>query len=204
VDALERKTDEELFLLLWSGIGQVAWTELFRRWFPRLSSRFRQTGLQDGDAEELAQQVMMRLHRSLESGHQGYDPERPFKPYLRSIARNLLAEYFRRLRRDLPLESMDTGMMDTRLASPRSGDVLEELVEHDQQEAEQRLLTDALTRLDAQERQILNWYFAEGKTTRDIADALGCSPSKAWGLVKDLKAKLRRLVNTPSTNRRPD
>jgi len=186
--------DEELCRLL---PDAAAWEELFRRYRPPLLAWLRGRGCSSPDAEDLVQSVMMRVLHTPEAGHP-YNPELgPFRNFLFVVARNALSDHLRRQRPGVSLESMEPGEADAHLAS----DEMEVFFQREEKEVELRLLSEALKQLDSRERQLFDWHYVEGKSTRDIAEHLECSHSKAWQMVRALVEKLRRHIpHTPPTN----
>jgi RNA polymerase sigma-70 factor (ECF subfamily) len=82
-----------------------AFEELFRRFEPRAYAFFwKRTGARER-AEDLYQDLFLRIHRARRS----YDPTRPFAPWLFQIAHRLLADDVRRAfrSREVPLETRD-------------------------------------------------------------------------------------------------
>jgi RNA polymerase sigma factor (sigma-70 family) len=186
--------DEALCRLL---PNAAAWEELFRRYRPVLLAWFLGKGCSSPDAEDLVQSVMMRVLRTPDAGRP-YNPELgPFRNFLFVVARNALLDHIRRQRPGVSLESMDPGEADAHLAS----DEMEVFFQREEKEVELRLLAEALKQLDLRERQLFDWHYVEGRSTRDIAEHLECSPSKAWLMVRAVLDKLRRHIqHTPPTN----
>lgn len=70
---------------------QSAWTEFVRRYQPRLLAWCRRWGLQDSDAQEVAQNVMLRLASKLRV--LSYDPSLSFRGWLHTIARHAWSDF---------------------------------------------------------------------------------------------------------------
>ena len=70
---------------------QSAWTEFVRRYQPRLLAWCRRWGLQDSDAQEVAQNVMVRLASKLRV--LSYDPSLSFRGWLHTIARHAWSDF---------------------------------------------------------------------------------------------------------------
>ena len=86
--------DSELMDLYASG-SPAAFEELFRRYEGRAYGYFlRRVGC-DARAEDLYQELFLRIHRFRET----YDPTRPFGPWFFHIARHVLVDEWRRLSR---------------------------------------------------------------------------------------------------------
>ena len=70
---------------------QSAWGEFVGRYQPRLLAWGRRWGLQDSDAQEVAQNVMVRLASKLRV--LSYDPSLSFRGWLYTIARNAWSDF---------------------------------------------------------------------------------------------------------------
>jgi RNA polymerase sigma-70 factor (ECF subfamily) len=82
-----------------------AWEELVRRYNRRIFNIcYRFTGSSD-DAEDLTQEVFIKMYRTLES----YDVERgAFFTWVTTMTRNLLVDNFRKGKQDRMTDSLDT------------------------------------------------------------------------------------------------
>jgi RNA polymerase sigma-70 factor (ECF subfamily) len=90
-----------------------AWGDLFRRYEAAVRRYCRGAGAGMADAEELAQQVWLKLVRGLPGF--AYDPSRSFRGWLRKLADNAAADHFRRLARSPAAERLG----DREPAAPR-------------------------------------------------------------------------------------
>jgi RNA polymerase sigma-70 factor (ECF subfamily) len=89
------RTDDELIALC-RRRDAGAWEELIRRYQPAmLRLAFQFTGDEE-EARDLAQEIFVRLYRTLDR----YDPQRSFRVWIYSLARNLCIDHYRRRRRD--------------------------------------------------------------------------------------------------------
>jgi RNA polymerase sigma factor (sigma-70 family) len=70
---------------------ESAWDEFVRRYQPRLLAWGRRWGLQESDAQEVAQNVMVRLASKLRV--LSYDPSLSFRGWLYTIARNAWSDF---------------------------------------------------------------------------------------------------------------
>ena len=133
----------------------------------------------EGDAEDLLQEVFLRVHRHLCCSP---DWERP-EAWFYQIARNLIIDYYRR-RRDL------TEIPDD-LSEPES----ELFLAAENPEAELALsLKETLQALPENYRQALILTEYEGLSQQELADRLGISLSGAKSRVQRARQKLRSLL----------
>jgi RNA polymerase sigma-70 factor (ECF subfamily) len=87
-------TDEELMVAYING-DESAFDTLFQRYAPMLLRIMRRQLQRREDAPGLVQQTFLQLHRA----RHDYQPERPLRPWLMTIAYNLKREYLRRCKR---------------------------------------------------------------------------------------------------------
>jgi len=114
--ALRSQTDEVL-MTCYSRGDVEAFDELFRRFEPRAFAYFVKRTHSRDRAQDLYQELFLRLHRNRHS----FDPDRAFAPWFFQIARRLLIDDVRRAfrERELPLdESRDR--LDESMAVSRS------------------------------------------------------------------------------------
>jgi len=123
-----------------------AWEELVRRHTRRVFNLcYRFTG-NPTEAEDLSQEVFLRIYRTLASYRAAYGA---FPTWLTSVTRNLLVDHYRRTRRDRITDSIDDAMpqLEEKHSSARSPDKLAEAVELSVQ------LQHALSRLSPELRE---------------------------------------------------
>lgn len=108
-----------------------------------------------GAAEDTVQETFVRLHRGLG----GFDPERPLKPWVLTIARNVAIDLLRAKRRAAaPLDY--PGALESRDGEPTGPAVTGERRE---------IVESALAALDPEDRTILVLRHFEGLTVEEIA-----------------------------------
>lgn len=137
---------------------EEAFADLYRRYFGRLR-RYCQRRLGDHhDAEEAAQEALVKAYRALPN----FGGDRRFYPWLRVIATNVCND---RCKRKAPAAPAD----------PDGGDVVVDSV-FDAMDA--AFVRAALRDLNPRHRAALSLW-AEGRASRDIAEELGCSTGAA-------------------------
>lgn len=139
---------------------RAAFRTLFDRHSGRLQGFFLR-GVRDAVvAQDLVQTTFLHVHRA----RRDYDPQRPFRPWLYTIASNVRREHWRRKKRK-PEAALEPG---------HEGSVAPEA-----STATDRLVRRALGELPDNQREVLllRWY--AGLTFPEIAQSLGINTSAA-------------------------
>jgi RNA polymerase sigma-70 factor (ECF subfamily) len=174
--------DGAVFLRAARGDEQ-AWQQLFEGWKkPLLAFFYRSLGSMP-DAEDLALEVFVRLHRA--AGR--YEPSAKFSTYLFHIARNLLRNELRRRRRK-PAQPVAPEAFDY-VASPdaaAAADVagLEEAFQ------------DALTRLPEADRSLLLLVHQQGLAPSDAAGLVGLTANAVRVQLHRARQRLKNLMSS--------
>jgi len=149
--------------------NQEAWSELYRRTWPGvLSLSYRSLGGRAdlNDAEDLAQDVFVRLARSLHEGRLQLPQSEPtFRTLLAVMTRNRAMDFLRRARR----KGRDVRRSQELPADVPGTDPSPEAVA-----LAQDLFYQILSRLDRLQQQML-WLLMEGRSQAEIAEQLGIS-----------------------------
>lgn len=158
-----------------AGDGE-AFDELFRRHEARAHAFFlRRTGSPER-AEDLYQELFLRIHRARER----YDPTRPFTPWFFQIANRLLVDDRRRAFRS---REVPVGDRDLRAEGPRS----------DEQLADRERIARLLEALSPGERYVVLQAKIEGVGYPELARHLGRS---ADAVKKMASRAIQRLRST--------
>lgn len=116
-------TSSGLLLSLGDGENPEAWQQFWEGYSPVLKQFARRRGLQDADAQDLVQQVMLAVSRKMEGFRYAREQGR-FRSWLATIAlRALWKQRTRDQRR--PVEFVDAGRLDQLPAGPEG--ILEDL-----------------------------------------------------------------------------
>lgn len=173
---LHRVPDEDLMRRYADGDG-VAFEELFRRYEERAFALFCRWTRSPQRAEDLYQELFLRLHRSRAS----YDPNRRFAPWFFQIATRLAVDDHRRAFRkhEIPMGEKEIASSDLDLQHR-----LAHIEEADQ----------LLGELSPEERHVLVSAKVEGTSYAELADDLG----KSVAAVKKLASRaMQRLRGSP-------
>ena len=167
---------DEILMERYAGGDPTAFEELFRRYEPRAFSYFlRRTGSPDR-AQDLYQDLFLRIHRARET----YDSRRSFSPWFFQIAHRLLIDDQRRAYRSQEL-SLEERHQDA-LAGPSQDGVVSQRDE----------LAQLLEGLSAEERHVLVRSKGEGMGYAELASQLG----KSIDAVKQMASRATRRLRT--------
>lgn len=146
------------------------------------------------EAEDVAQETLLRVHGARER----YDPSRPFRPWLFSIAARLISNRLRQKRRHPILSLFRAEENDP--PSPRQDPPApaEDLPEHGLEKAQRvAVVRAALARLPENQRTAVVLARFEEMSYEDIAQTLGVSVSSVKSLLfrarQNLKNDLKQL-----------
>ncbi|TCD01291.1 RNA polymerase sigma factor [Pedobacter psychroterrae] len=178
------QNDHDLMVRLKSG-DREAFATLYKLYAEQIFRRLMRLVKQESIAEELLQDVFMRIWENLEN----IDLEKPFGAYLYRIAQNLVTDLFRRAAYEKQLlDYLIAGM--TELYNP---------VEESEHKAEvKHLLQQAIDTLPTQRRKVYILCKLEGKSYVEVSQLLGISVST----ISDHIVKASKTLKNYATNRK--
>lgn len=157
---------------------KASFQELFGRYGGRLTAYFvRGVGNRDA-ARDLVQTTFLHVHRA----RKDYDPRRPFRPWLYTIAANVRREYWRRKKRK-PEEFLEPGTED-RVGS----------VQPQASTATDRLVRRALEQLPDNQKDVMLLRVYAGLTFPEIGGVLGIKTTTAKVRAHRASKALRELL----------
>jgi RNA polymerase sigma factor (sigma-70 family) len=140
VDSKSQTSVTLLGRLRQDGNDQAAWSEFVRRYGPKICGWCRQWSLQEADAQDVAQDVLLKLAEKLRTF--AYDPSKSFRGWLKTLTHHAWCDFLAARRRTVPtgagpgnweqLESQEAGL-----------DLLERLNE----EFDREMLDEAMARV---------------------------------------------------------
>jgi RNA polymerase sigma factor (sigma-70 family) len=186
-------TRPSLLIRLRDSGDERAWSEFMEIYGPLVYRLAKRRGLQEADAQDLAQEVFRAVARAIER----YDPDPArgsFRGWLCRIANNLIINCLSAQRRH-PRGTGDTGMqrmMEDRPDTSREESALFEV------EYRRRLLTWAAERVRGAFSQATwqaFWQTAvEGRPPREVAEALGVSIGTVYQYKSRVVIRIRREI----------
>ncbi|CAM4382220.1 sigma-70 family RNA polymerase sigma factor [Corallococcus sp. ZKHCc1 1396] len=139
----------------------------------------------DSEAAEVAQEALLRAYQNLHR----YDDARPFDLWVLAITRNLCLDLLRRRTkvRTEELEPMKE-LLPSHEASQEDGAIARE---------ERQSLEAAMETLSVDDREVLALYYVQKRTTKEIAQIMGCAPGTIMARLFRAREKLRKKM-TPA------
>lgn len=147
--------------------------------------RFARRMVGPAGAEDVVQEVFLRVHRSIRA----YRPGGRFESWLFTIANNICIDVARRRRPEVRMDDPREFAPWERFPSRSSGPV--EILEDKER---RRALLAAVGRLPLEQRQVFLLREEGGLSFREIADAVGCPLNTALGRMHYAMENLRRAL----------
>jgi RNA polymerase sigma factor (sigma-70 family) len=170
----------------WRTGDQQAGQRLARAYFPRVRIYFMTK------APHIYEELISRTFLRLVEKRDRYQGTSTFQAFVYGIARMILLEYFRELRRDARFDPLTTSAID--LSGDRASTLLGKREQH-------QLLLEALRQLELAEQELLELYYFQRLTAREIGELLGCKEGTVHSRLRRARAQLslryRELEQTP-------
>jgi RNA polymerase sigma factor (sigma-70 family) len=174
---------ERWILLMLSKGGErgreIAFDRIWKRYHRRILFFVRQRA--PADAEDLVQDIFLKVYHGLD----GYDPSRPFVPWIYAIARNHCINHAAKKKPALrPMPEIH----DTNGAFAGSDNPESRLLD-----GERNLAVDAaLAQLDEDSREMAFLRYYEGLKTRQIASVLGIPEGTVKSRLFNIRGQIRK------------
>jgi RNA polymerase sigma factor (sigma-70 family) len=172
----------------------VAWEELVRQYNRRIYNIcYRFTGFPD-QAEDLTQEVFIRMYRSLDS----YDAEKAaFTTWITTMTRNLLVDHFRKTKHDRVTDSLETTVTSDEDGPTLGEQIQDSSVTPDTRIASQetkRMVHLALQKLSPELREAVILRDLQDMDYRDIAQVLKVPEGTVKSRINRGRTELARLL----------
>lgn len=175
--AIEREVSDEGLMARYADGDLEAFEELFNRYEPRAYSFFLRRTASPDRAEDLYQELFLRIHRARDR----YDPERPFAAWFFQIANRLLVDDWRRAYR-----SHEVSIGNRQVQSSEASD--------EERFGQRELLAQTLDELSPDERYVLVSAKLEGISYAELAEHLGKSVDAVKKMASRATKRLRSEV----------
>ena len=173
----------------------TAWEELVRQQNRRIYNIcYRFTG-SSTDAEDLTQEVFIRLYRTMSS----YEPDRgSFNTWLSTLTRNMLVDHFRRTRQERMTDSIDAAPVADEDAPTLAERIEDEAPSPQTQLASketQRMVQHALQKVSPDLREAVILRDLQDMDYKEIAAALKVPEGTVKSRINRGRAELARLLS---------
>ena len=172
----------------------AAWEEIVRTYNRRIYNicyRFAGSG---DDAEDLTQEVFIRMYRTLSS----YDPSKgAFVTWVTTITRNLLVDHFRKTKQDRVTDSLDGAASDHEDAQPLSEQIQDQSAPPDAHVGSREVgevVHAALAKLSPELREAVILRDLQDMDYREIATVLRVPEGTVKSRINRGRAELARLL----------
>jgi len=139
-----------------------------------------------GDADDLLQEVWLRIHRVRHT----YQPRKPLLPWVYAIAHRVRVDHYRRAVR-------------TRVREQRWEELRESASSFEAEGAHPSELQELLAPLSQSEREVLQMMKISGMSLEEVARATECSVGSVKQKVHRAYGKLRRTMSLVGAKRQP-
>jgi RNA polymerase sigma-70 factor (ECF subfamily) len=164
----------------------AAFERLVREYGDRIY-RFARRLVGERSADDLTQEVLVRVFRSIRS----YQPTGRFESWLFTIANHLAIDEARRRKPEASISELDPELTPERFAS-ESPEPVESLEEVERR----RALLQAVEQLPLEQRQVFLLREEAGLSFKEIADMTGCPLNTALGRMHYAMEHLRKVLKT--------
>jgi RNA polymerase sigma-70 factor (ECF subfamily) len=146
----------------------------------------RRLGIRESDLEDMAHEVMLRVHAQLPH----HDPERPIRPWLFGLALGAAANYRRLARHRVELHPVPPEVQDPAMATD------EELIAAERR----RCVHQALLEVPLHHRAVLILHDMDETPVPEIAAALGIGSNTAYSRLRLGREAFRRALEHVMTH----
>src|SRR5262245_57224898 len=175
---------------------QAAWDRFVERYGPKIYGWCRQWRLQEADAEDVTQNVLLCLARKLRTF--AYDPSRSFRGWLRTLTEHACNDFFAERVR-LGRASGDAAVLEVLKSAPSRVDLLARLEDQFAQELMGEALARVRLRVEPQTWEAFRLTATEGLPGDAAASRLGMrltavfkAKSRVLQFLRDEVARLER------------
>jgi RNA polymerase sigma-70 factor (ECF subfamily) len=166
---------------------QQAWAEFVHRYGPRIYRFLRRHGLQDADADDVAQVIVSKLAVRMQT--YVYDPARSFRAWLKAVTRNAWKDFLTDRRRN-PAWGKGGDGADARLQAIADEALAKELDEPILQEVRDEALARVRLRVEARTWTAFRMVVLEEQPVAEAADQTGMKVNAIYRAINRVRAML--------------
>ena len=186
-------TRASLLLQLQAGVDHDGWHDFVAIYRPIIYRLARKRGLQDADAQDLTQQVLVSIAGAIERWHP-HDESTRFRHWLRRVARNAISNALTRRPRDIAAGG--TSIQDVlEWQDERDSDLSREIELEHRRELFLIAASCVKTEVSADTWQVFQLTVIEGCAIAEVASRMNKSVGAAYAARGRVMNRLRRIVN---------
>ena len=170
---------------------QSAWSAFVDRYGPQIHAWCLRWQLQDADAQDITQMVMIRLVRHLPDF--AYDPSRSFRSWLRTLTAHSWSDFIRDQVRGIR-GAADPSVADRLDTMEARVDLVRHLEETYDQELLELAMAEVRERVEAHTWEAFRLTSIEGADTAKVAVRLGIAVATVYRARHVVQVKLREAV----------
>jgi RNA polymerase sigma-70 factor (ECF subfamily) len=170
---------------------QAAWSEFVERYGRRVYAWCRQGGLQEADAEDVTQMVLVRLAERMRTF--AYDPMKSFRGWLRTLTRHAWSDFVQASQRG-GRASGDSGTEGTLYTLPARDDLVARLEEQFDQEVVEEATAHVRLRVDPTSWEAFRLLAVEGLSGAEAARRLDRTVAAVFKAKSRVQSMLRDEV----------
>jgi RNA polymerase sigma factor (sigma-70 family) len=209
---MEFSSSDDTSLTLLERVGQepsdqAAWEAFVACYGPKIRGWCRQRGLQPADAEDVTQDVLLRLARALKTFT--YDPSRTFRGWLRLVTQHALSDFFAERKRRPGAGSGDDHVLAVLETVQARDDLLAYMEQEFVRELVGRATAVVRARVEPQTWEAFRLAACEGRSGEEVAAKLGMSvaavfkaKSRVLGFIRQEIERLEGQSSQPPGNSR--
>ena len=179
-------SDEALMAQVCAG-DMLAFEELAKRYQPRLYAFSVRRLRDEGAAEDVVQETLLKVFRHRESFRQ----EARFSTWVFTLTMNLIRDYYRRLKPESSLERPEVALA---AEYSRHRPIQVAADQHVERAELSELLLQAIEALPPSAKALIQSRLNQGQSFEEAAKALGLSPEAARAQASRAYKKLRQLL----------
>lgn len=187
------QTRSSLIAQVRSPEDREAWDQFVVIYRPVIYRMARRRGMQDADAQDLVQAVLVRVAGAIQSWEKS-GPETKFRHWLRRVARNAIATAFSRKPRDAGVGGSE--MLDLLAEQPgNAADIERELANESMREKYLRAASVVEADVDADTWRAFELTVVKGQPCEKVANLLGKSVGTVYAARSRIMRRLREQVH---------
>jgi RNA polymerase sigma-70 factor (ECF subfamily) len=189
----EPPTGSTLFVLLRDPGDPLAWNAFVARYGPTIYGWCRRWRLQEADAENVTQDVLIQLVRKLRTF--AYDPHKgTFRGWLKTLTQHALSDYLAG-RRATVMGSGDTAVLDQLEAAAARDDLQQSLAEAFDLELLEQAQARVRLRVTERDWQIFQELAVDSRPGPEVARELGMTVTAVLMAKSRVQKKLREEIH---------